>query len=1108
MKKINDVILNIFNIIFGIVFAFVSFYAIYKHINITTIPTFLVFIITLIVCLLIFCLFKFINKRTFKRIKLIKGIIFSFIIIIQLIFGFKCRIISSWDSGKVMDVSTRIANGVYDGDSTEYFSMYRNNIPFVTLLTNIFKFIHLFFGENSKYMGVAIVINIILIDIGIYLVQKLVQKVYGENKSLFSLIFMAFLTPLYCYTPIIYTDTFTLLFPVLILYVHVLSLEENISLKRKILYSVLIGIITFFGMRLKLTVLFMLIAILIVDLFRMKFEKKELKEKLIKYGVIFSTFIILFAIKCFYYSKFIDYKLDDSKKFPYTHWVMMGLSGKYGAYLEDDVNYTRSFDSEELKKEANINIIKERLNEKIENDNLDFFIKKINFVWGDGTYYSSHKLVKGVYEKNIFHEFVTEKGKYYSYYLIFVQTIHFSMLLFITLSAFITVFKKDDINLMCRVAMFGLLLFFIIWEARSRYILNYIGIFVIAMIGTLNSLEIWLDEEKNMLKKKEYSEKIKKIYIKIKDKVNKIIDKANDKFAKIYKLFFEKKIGKVVFYSLGFILISIYLILYFFKEPIVDEEVKPTSINNLIPWEIKDGENFLIEIFKRPFNLNITEVGQYRPRYLAFFVQCLEENIFLRLVRTIPAYGNRAPFYPIAMILVVLSIVYFIRIVWKKSNTSFAFFIASFIPLFQNFQVTTYWRARSAKIFALAACIFLIGYCLKHLEENFEFKKWYKTLISIPFFILMTLDEQVLALVIILALGLILISIIDKKVKNMCVAMSMSSIIYATYHLWWGKAIFLHFTGSLAKHGHTIEGALTTLNLEIVKDAFMILFSQVISKIVFLIPILFLICWLAFFLKIEKSKNKEAIKENILSIGLLLIPIIILMMLISAHKDIYIVECLWKSVYILVPGVLLFLSLIYVLAKSKTRIENIKPFILIGAMIPSFIYNINHIDEYYINYLDEQGGFITMATDMEITKDEILISSVPEREMQYSNDSVIASLNTFFTSSEINGAKIIDGNIDSQNYISDKFSCYLITQKNRKLRIKANIEEYERYNSVSVYINKLEIVNLPIDDGNIELDLDVKTERYRAGKVTLIFHKKNVDYTDANNVKIEEMYMY
>ena len=158
MKKINNILIYLFNITFTIIFTFITFYAIFEHRNIKKFSTFFVIIATLITCVGIYFIFKTINNAKFKNIKLIKKIIFIIMISIQLIFGFKCRIVSSWDSGVTMDVSSRIADGRYDGDSTTYFSMYNNNIPFVTLLTIIFKFVHLFFGANSKYMGVVIVI--------------------------------------------------------------------------------------------------------------------------------------------------------------------------------------------------------------------------------------------------------------------------------------------------------------------------------------------------------------------------------------------------------------------------------------------------------------------------------------------------------------------------------------------------------------------------------------------------------------------------------------------------------------------------------------------------------------------------------------------------------------------------------------------------------------------------------------------------------------------------------------------------------------------------------------------------------------------------------------
>ena len=595
-----------------------------------------------------------------------------------------------------------------------------------------------------------------------------------------------------------------------------------------------------------------------------------------------------------------------------------------------------------------------------------------------------------------------------------------------------------------------------------------------------------------------------------KSKINESLDKVDRKFSKAYSLLFEKKFGKILFYALGITLILIYLLLFFFKEPIIDEEVQTGSMNNLIPWEIHDGENIL-NVFTKAFDLKITELGQYRPRYLAFLIQGIEENIFFRLTRAWPAWGNRNPFYPIAAILLVISVAYFIRAVWKKCPRSFAFFIGACIPLYQSFQVATYLRARSAKLFVAATVVFLMGYFFKHLSEVFEKNKWYKLLIAIPIFVLMTLDEQVLALVVALAALGILISIINKKINLNSIIFSISTVIYASYHLFWGKMLFRHFTGELAKHGHAIDTTLETVSFSYILHGFQILFQNVIGKVIFISGIVFIIIWLIFFFMIKKEKSRKSVEHHIVAICLLLLPVAIMTLLICSNNAIWKLPCLRTSVYSMCMGILLFCSLIYVIGKSETKIERIKFFVVLIGIVTALTYNLFHINEYYLNYLDETGGFFVYTSDMDITNEYTFIDYVPEVTMQYSNDSIISSMATFFTGYDFKDAKISKGNLIKDEagnyYITDEFSCYLITGHNRKLNINAVVENPELYTSLSVYINKLEVASYNINDKNINLEVDVRSERNRAGKVTLVFHKKIVDYDKKMNINLKELYM-
>lgn len=560
---------------------------------------------------------------------------------------------------------------------------------------------------------------------------------------------------------------------------------------------------------------------------------------------------------------------------------------------------------------------------------------------------------------------------------------------------------------------------------------------------------------------------------------------------------------------LGIFVIFIYFGFYMFKQPLVDEEVRPEVTNNLIPWEVKEGDNFLIAMATRPFNLNITELGQYRPRYLAFLVQFLDENIFLRVTRFVPIFGNRQPFYILAMLLTVLSLYYFIRNIWEKCPKGTALFISSIMLMFQNYQVATYWRARSAKLLALSACVFLITYIIKNLDVKLEKNKVKKILLSIPFFLLMTLDEQVLAIVVLLCGLSILFSIINKKVNLSSVITTISCLLYGSFHLWWGKKLFAYFTGGLQKHGHTIEGSINGISINTFIDSLKILKST-IPKIIFMSFWVFVIVWLYCFVKLIISKNltkKERLEKVLISLFLAFAAVLLLMLMIDAHSAIYTLPCLWKSVYPLIATVILFMSLIYLFANVEFKYNFIKYILIVVGLFISLIYNINNISSYYGAYLTNKGGFMSSFTDLVVTKDNIKTEAVLAENMDIDNDSLIAELNTMFSTSNVKTTKILYGKYNNSNYLKKEFACYLIVRKNRKLNLKVKLEDYKKLDSISVVINRKKIATVPVDSNTILEELLITTEINRACKVKLIFNTKGESKLTKTDIKLEELYM-
>lgn len=588
--------------------------------------------------------------------------------------------------------------------------------------------------------------------------------------------------------------------------------------------------------------------------------------------------------------------------------------------------------------------------------------------------------------------------------------------------------------------------------------------------------------------------------------LDKNLKKINEKIKKIV----SSKAFNYICLTLGIAVILIYFGFYMIKQPIVDEEVRPNVTNNLIPWEVKKGDNFIKAMITRPFNLNITELGQYRPRYMAFLIQFLDENMFFKVTRLIPFFGNRQPFYIIAMFLTVLSMFYFIKSVWKKCPNGLNLFISSSILMFQNYQVATYWRARSAKLLALSACIFLISYILNNLETKMEKKKWKYLLLSIPIFLLMTLDEQVLAVGALL-LGLsVLFSIINKKLNLSTVIMALSCALYGSFHLWWGKALFKHFTGSLTKHGHTIQGSISGISLTTFNDSIKIL-STTIPKVIFMSFIVFVIIWIYCFVRLILDKSitkKDRIKKAIISLFIVLSSIGLLMLMIDAHPAIYATPCLWKSVYPLIATIMLFMSLIYLVGNTSFKYNYFKiPIIIIGLSI-SLIYNICHVSStYYGAYLKVNGGFMGTYTDMIVTKNDIKIKEVSVEDMNPNNDNFKAVLNTMFSTSNIDSTKLIYGKNKNSDYIEKDMAAYLIVRENRNLYMKIKLKDYEKFDSLDIILNNDKVKSIPIKDNNIEEKIYATTEVNRACKVRLKLNVKDNKKVNKKDIKLEKLYM-
>ena len=355
MRKINlgDVLLKVFNCIFITALIYIIYLNLFfKEGNYYNFNTIVVIIGAAIEFLILYGLNKVFKNCNNKLLYIISLLSFTILIILQIVFITYLKVDPSWDFGEIFNDSYEAATGVFELKEY-YYKFYPNNIGILLFFTVIFKVVNLFTINKDVYLLVGMIVNIIMINGSLLAMYILIKKVFNlKGATLFS-VFCLFSVPLFTYAPIFYTDTITMIFPVLMLLL--LYMYINTKNNNRFLYLVFIGLVGGVGTILKTNIVIVLVAIIIYLTCTNRIVKGVGKNLII----ILSFFIIFKAYNTVAQSLMpIDY---NEAGIPPTHWVMMGLNG-VGGYNQEDVEYTTSFTTKEEMKDANIEMIKSRLN--------------------------------------------------------------------------------------------------------------------------------------------------------------------------------------------------------------------------------------------------------------------------------------------------------------------------------------------------------------------------------------------------------------------------------------------------------------------------------------------------------------------------------------------------------------------------------------------------------------------------------------------------------------------------------------------------------------------------------------------------------------------------
>lgn len=503
--KIKDFLTKTFNYIFLFLFAFIFISVIFANNNSTfsykILPSIIAFLIILSLLFCIpFLLSKYDKPRNYLKNNSSNVIFISMIIlmIIQLYMVYALTTPIGWDSGIVVSgaVQKDLNEGTY---FYSYFSVYPNNL----FLMFLFRIISNLIGSTGLWVKLN-ALSIVAVDTSLILTFYIINKI-KDLKSAYLCFYLSALTfGIFAWIIVPYSDILAMPFTIstYALYLKLFDSKHN-STSKSIIYSLIIGAFLFIGYLIKPTVVIVFIGIVLCKLIfslnhASTFNLKNIIKKVIPSILIIATILVSNSIWTQYIYNQNIITINKDLKTPMSHFFMLGLSshdGMYGAWNAEDVNLTLTYNTKEEKIQANKKVIKERLQNYGILGYSNFLLNKTRWITSEGNFFFGGEGNFAKFEitdnSPLIRNLVYTNGKYNKVYQYFLQGIWISVIFLILISSISMSRNKhinDFHNFTFSMIIFGIILFILLFEGRSRYLILYLPFFTMYASNGLNNI--------------------------------------------------------------------------------------------------------------------------------------------------------------------------------------------------------------------------------------------------------------------------------------------------------------------------------------------------------------------------------------------------------------------------------------------------------------------------------------------------------------------------------------------------------------------------------------------------------------------------------------------
>lgn len=377
-------------------------------------------------------------------------------------FAFAVRVEPAWDFGRVYHGALEITSSGSIQIDWQYFLESNNNFFLALALAPVFVAGSL---AGLSPLASGILLNLAAIDGSILLLWDAARRRWGARRALAVAMACFGCAGLWLYGSIFYTDTLSMPFVSLGLW---LAQRWSEGARRPALAAAM-GLAAFLAFRLKPTAFFLYLALVLLWALRRGGAAKAAALGLAVFAACMALWQVWLG-----HNSVLDTSRIEEYRLPPLHYVMMGLKNP-GGYDEADHFASQALPDAAARTEFAKGEIARRLADYGPLGFLDHLRQKLAYTWADGSWYGAHKLGIDPVSPGVLQQWVADTGGYWPLFRAAANGAQLLVCLGLAACAFDQARrgdKADSLLWSCLVALLGVGLFLLVWETRSRYLVG------------------------------------------------------------------------------------------------------------------------------------------------------------------------------------------------------------------------------------------------------------------------------------------------------------------------------------------------------------------------------------------------------------------------------------------------------------------------------------------------------------------------------------------------------------------------------------------------------------------------------------------------------------